>query len=140
MKRISLIYIVASILTLGCGDSSPMSPTAPTSPSPPSLSGMWSGTSGSTVLGETGTFELTLSQVGSMVTGTWSSTDSLGTTTGNADGNISGSSLSLILYRDDPTSCQGVVAATFTSMTISGSWMTINCTVSDSGAFNAIKN
>ena len=137
MKRLVLI---AALACSACG--SPTTPSAPT-PVPLDLSGTWNGTYSSAVLGF-GSAVVTLSQIGSTVSGTWSTRPSanggsgvgagtVGGSTGGATGNTG--TFTLTMSPSDPRNCpfSSTVTVFLAQRQMTGQWVTINCTVTASG-------
>jgi hypothetical protein len=123
-----------------CGGCSPTSPTAT------DVSGNWSGTVVSAPFGN-GTFLLTLSESGSTPSaGTWTLGYTNGSTpnkAGTSTWSLSGSAATITLTPILPvsSSCVYNVTGTVSSIAVSakptmtGTYQTANCTVSDNGTF-----
>jgi hypothetical protein len=107
--------------------------------------GSWAGPISDAILGN-GTLSLTLVQsAGDSLAGRWTTTfaDSADDLGGSITGDVSGDSLSIVLKPDNPPTCQyGPFHATasLTGTTLmSGTYMTFECTVIDSGTFSAAR-
>ena len=108
---------------------------SPSSPSDEFLSGIWTGTLQSSISGPaTALVTMTLTQVGSSLTGTWSVdvTSFAGANGGRLSGAVRGNNVSFDLT--DPPNCLFRVTARVTDgNTITGTYNTFNCTVVPSG-------
>ena len=134
-----LIVIAIAALFTAC---SPQ--TAPTAPAPGSLSvaGNWTGNYYSD--DGYGGIDFSLTQIGTVVGGTWaidSTTKTSGTVTGvnQLTGCCSGT-FSLTFSQSDPRNCP--FSATMTLVTgsnLTGLWVSTNCTKSVSGSVNVYK-
>jgi hypothetical protein len=118
MARLRVGLIILSLgAALNCGGPSPSSPstTPPQNPAPPtvSLTGTWAGTTIDPALG-TGNIRTTVSQSGSVLSGTWSSTfsDASKNWGGTLNGSVVGSSsVSATLLTSSVPACQYIVTA-----------------------------
>lgn len=124
MKKLLLASLTAFVLA-GCGGGGDGGVD---------LTGRWTGTATATT-GGTGTVNvvLTLSQNGSNVNGTFSSTSG---NAGSIVGTVSGSSFSGDLLPSVPTNCPAKVVFIYNNNQLSGTTATYNCTVAVSS--NAI--
>ena len=106
-----------------CGDNSPTLPTE-------FLSGIWAGTLQDSSSGPA-TALLTITQVGTSLTGTWSvdATSFAGANGGSLFGIVNGSNVSIELRPSDTLTCSFSVTATASGNTITGTYVTFNCTV-----------
>ena len=111
------------------------------SPTEPSLSGTWRGTAQDNI-GGSGTFEVTLAQTSSNISGTWliafPSNPALDNG-GSLSGTISGSSLSATLSPSNPNGCPFNLTATVSGTVLSGTYASFNCVIAITGSFNATK-
>jgi hypothetical protein len=113
--------------------------TACSSPSG-KLAGNWSGQLASSIAG-TGNVAASLTQDGSKVGGTWSSTfaNPSNNNSGTVKGSISGSSVSLTLTSGNAFACGSQVTSTLSGNTLAGTYTTVNCSVADGGVFQLSK-
>ena len=112
--------------------------SAPSSPSDVFLSGVWTGTLQDSVSSQV-TASLTITQVGSSFTGTWSvdATSFAGAAPlGSLSGTVSGSNVSIFLRSSDPPTCLFDVTARATGNTMAGTYTTFNCTVVLTGSIS----
>lgn len=150
-NRLRWFIAVAGLTVLaGCG--SELQPTQPT----PNLSGNWSGTITST-LSSTGTISLTLSQMGLVLlppgvgmeqdlVGTWVTSFlnfNADANSGTLSGRVNESSVAFSLTPSQPTP-RGVCPRNFTgaltnATSMHGTYVTFNCTFTDSGTFTVTK-
>ena len=114
---------------------------SPSSPSDEFLSGIWTGTLQSSISGPaTALVTITLTQVGSSLTGTWSvdATSFAGANDGRLLGTVRGNIVEIDLT--DPPNCVFSVLATVTDgNTISGTYNPFNCAVVPSGIISLTK-
>jgi hypothetical protein len=115
-----LVAVLLGVVLSGCGGSS-------TSPSAPSLSGTWSGTTNDNLVG-TAQFVAMLSQTGSALSGTYSSSavqsNSGNGKTGTLTGTVTGSAVALT-FTPIPPSAPGGVSCSFTvTATVNGNQLT----------------
>ncbi len=108
------------------------------SPTEPSLSGTWRGTAQDNI-GGSGTFEVTLAQTGSNISGTWLIAFPSSDNGGSLSGTISGSSLSATLSPSNPNSCPFNLTATVSGTVLSGTYASFNCIIAITGSFSATK-
>ena len=83
----------------------------------------------------------TIAQSGTSLSGTWSTTftnagNNSATLSGTLTGSISGSSVSMSLVPSAPTSCTIPMTATVSGNSMSGTYVSANCSVPDSGSIN----
>jgi hypothetical protein len=108
------------------------------SPTVPSrfLSGLWTGTLQS--ISGPATARVTITQIGSSFTGTWSvdATSFAGANGGRLSGTVIGSNVSIALTPSDPLNCFFGVTANVTENTMTGTYTTLNCTVVPSGSIS----
>lgn len=92
------------------------------------LSGNWSG-SATALTGVSGTVNVTasLSQNGSTVTGTWSSTSG---NSGQLNGTVSGNSISIDAKPSNPNNCPAKWVLQYADNTLTGTTALYNCTIS----------
>lgn len=126
------LFVVLAVLALaGCGSGTGKSDTVstsnPTTGAGVDLSGNWTGaavaTNGSTGSANIG---LTLSQSGSKVSGTFSSSTG---NNGSIVGTVSGSSFSGDLIPSVPTNCPAKIVLIYSNNQLSGTTTTYNCSV-----------
>ena len=81
---------------------------------------------------------ITGSAHGNTVGGTWTATfaNPAFNDAGTVSGQLSGSSLQVMLNSGDPTACPLNVTATVASASISGTYTSVNCTVAFGGSIN----
>jgi len=134
MQRVFMIA-AAAVLAACAAKSS-------TAPTPAEIAGTWSGPLTDGLQGS-GTLSLSLAQTGDSVTGTWSIAyaNPANDVAGLVAGNVSGTSLSILLRPSSPPTCQFgpfEITATVTGTTaMSGSYSTVQCANGDSGTFSA---
>jgi hypothetical protein len=136
MQRVFIIA-AAAVLAACAAKSS-------TAPAVSVVAGNWFGPVNDGLQGS-GTLSLSLAQTGDSVTGTWSIVypNPAADISGLAAGNVSGSTLSILLRPSNPPTCQFgpfEITATVTttgSSAISGSYSTVQCGDGDSGTFTA---
>ena len=105
MQRLTLAAVVLlGIIGMSCD-------STPTSPSTTTVAGKWGGTTCAPSLTASCAFQMTISQEGPVLTGTWGKTTTHGTLTGT----ISGSTVSLVLA--------GEFAPFTLTLTVSGNQM-----------------
>lgn len=147
-NRLRWFIAVAGLTVLaGCG--SELQPTQPT----PNLSGSWSGTITST-LSSTGTISLTLSQIGLVLlpsgvgmeqdlTGTWLTSFlnvNADANSGTLSGRVNEASVAFSLTPATPGVCPRDFTGTLANVTsMHGTYVTFNCTFTDSGTFTVTK-
>ena len=121
------VLIGLCLVAAQCGDNAPTVPTE-------FLSGLWTGTLQSSTSGPA-TGLVTITQIGSSLTGTWSidATSLAGASDGSLFGMVTGQDVSIALTPSDPLTCSFGVTATVTGNTITGTYVTFNCTVALSG-------
>jgi hypothetical protein len=133
------LLIVSMVAATACAGKSS------TAPITGNVSGSWSGPMSSALLG-TGTLSLSLVQVGDSVTGTWTTAfpvpglDLIGTVAGN----ISGSTITVLLQPLGGSTCQygpyDLTATVSGTSSLRGSFVTAyNCVLPDSGTYTAAK-
>ena len=114
---------------------------SPDSPSEEFLSGIWTGTLENSISGPA-TARVTITQVGSSLTGTWSvdATNVAGANGGSLFGRVTRDIVSFELTPSDPLNCFFSVTARVTDgNTITGIYDTFNCTVVPSGIISLTK-
>jgi hypothetical protein len=136
MQRV--ILIVGAVALVACAKSS-------TAPATANVTGSWSGPISDAILGN-GTISITLTEAKSdSVVGTWATiyqnpADDL---SGNVEGHVSGATLSVVLKAINPTTCQfgpiDLTATVLGTTSMSGTFVTVPCAVSDSGSFTMIR-
>jgi hypothetical protein len=131
--------IVGTVALAACAAKSP------TAPGGPDVTSSWTGPISDGLLGN-GTLSLLLVQSPSdSVTGTWATTfaNSAYDLSGAVAGNLVGSTLSVVLKPNNPPTCQygpfDLTASLTGTTSMTGTFATINCTVSDGGTFSATK-
>ena len=117
------ILISLCLVAARCGNNTPTLPSA-------FLSGIWTGTLQDSTSGPA-TAVLTITQVGTELTGTWSvdATSFAGANSGSLLGIVNGPNVSIELTPSDPLTCSVSVTATVTGNTLAGTYITFNCTV-----------
>lgn len=125
MKRLVMVGVFC--LIAGCGGND-------TGPSNLSLSGTWAGRAVSNMFGGIN-IQVSLTQSGSSLTGTWVSDQNSGQLTGS----VGGSSVSANLTSADPRQCPFTVTATVSGSSMSGTYAAYNCTVADGGTISLTK-
>jgi opacity protein-like surface antigen len=122
----TLLALVVVLLLAGCSSSSA------------DYSGQWVGTVSDTV-GGVGQGNLTISQSGSQLTGSWQIGFTGGLNSGSLQGTVSGSSVSVQLYPSRPDACPYNLTATRSGDTLTGNYAAYNCSISISGTLTAQK-
>ena len=131
------VFIIAAAAVLAACKAK--SPTAPT---PAEIAGSWSGPLTDALQGS-GTLSFSLAQTGDSVTGTWSITfaNPAADVSGLAAGDVSGSTISILLRPSNPPTCQygpfRITATVTGTSAISGSYASVQCVDGDTGTFTA---
>jgi hypothetical protein len=134
MQRV--LVIVGAVVLVACGRKSSTAPT------PADVVGSWSGPISDALLGP-GTLSMSLTQTGDSVTGFWSTSfpDSAEDLDGYAAGNVFGPTLTVVLKPSNPPTCTygpfDITAAVNGTMSMNGTFVTIQCAAADSGTFSA---
>ena len=116
------VLIGLCLMAAQCGDNPRTAPTA-------FLSGVWTGTLQNSTSGPA-TALVTMVQIGSTLTGTWSVDATIaGADGGNLFGSVSGADVMIGLTPSDPLACSLGVTATATGNTMTGTYVTFNCMV-----------
>lgn len=123
MKR--LLALIVVLLLAGCS-------------SVPNYSGQWVGTVNDTRAG-LGQGNLTISQSGSQLSGTWQIGFGGGVNSGYLEGTVNGSSVNVQLYPSNPAACPFNVIATRSGDTLVGNYAAFNCTGSISGTLTVMR-
>lgn len=139
MKRAIALGVTLFFVAACGGDSNP---NAPSNSQTLNVSGIWSGTYSSSQLGF-GRATLSLSQGGTVVSGTWSTSPDAGGGSGAGSGTISGTmtatgtsgTFTLTMSPSDPRTCpfSSTMTAFLAQRQMTGQWVTFNCTVAASG-------
>lgn|SRR3990167_3661479 len=141
------LILIAALACMGCGSG----PTAPT-PAPPTstpaqtlnVSGTWRGTYASAQIGY-GRATIVLTQTGTSLSGTWSTTPDVGGGSSIGAGTLSGAlsapsssiarPIALTFTPSDPRTCPfQFTGSASTSSGIFGQFVSTNCTVTASGS------
>jgi hypothetical protein len=154
MSRYALISVAIVLGVGGCGGGgsgvSPLVPTlAPTiAPAIMNVAGIWPGTYSSAQSGF-GRATLTLSQSGSTIGGTWSTTPDPGGGSAIGAGTVSGTMKAtgnsgmfvLTLSPSDPRSCpfSATMLVFLAQRQLTGNWATVTCTVTANGTLSLSK-
>ncbi len=134
MQRVFMIAALAVLAACAAKSS--------TAPTPADIAGSWSGPLTDALQGS-GTLSFSLAQTGDSVTGTWSIAyaNPADDVSGLAAGDVSGSTISILLRPSNPLTCQFgpfQITATVTGPSaISGSYSSVQCANDDSGTFTA---
>jgi hypothetical protein len=127
---------LGTVLVLtGCGGDSGTSSTPP-----PPFNGTWRGNAQDNVAGA-GTFEATLAQTGTRVTGTWRiAFPAAGFENGGSlNGTASVNALQATLEPSDPTTCPFNLTGNLAGTVLSGTYAAFNCTGTITGSFSATR-
>lgn len=134
MQRV--IMVAAAAVLAACGAKSS------TAPIPAEIAGTWLGPVTDALQGS-GTLSFSLAQTGDSVTGTWSITyaNSAADVSGLAAGDVSGSTISILLRPSNPPTCQygpfRITATVTGTSAMSGSYSSVECANGDTGTFTA---
>lgn len=130
MRRQGIVVLICvALLAMACGDDSP------TSPSNSGVTGTWVGSIQSTITGAS-TVRVTLTQSGSMISGSYSIAQGQAVDAGNVSGMINGAGINLTATPSDPRTCPFQVTAVWSGNIITGTYAAFNCTVAFSGSIS----
>jgi len=132
MRRLRLAVVVAALVAAAaCGSS-----TAPSAPV--NIAGSWKGTVADSQLGN-GTVTATINQSNNAVVGSWAAqyTNAANNNSGSLQGTTDGSNVTITL--SVPNSCSILLTATSDGKTMSGSYITVNCTETVTGQISVTK-
>jgi len=79
---------------------------------------------------------LTISQSGSQLSGSWQIGFGTGVSSGSLEGTANGDSITAQLYPSDPTACPFNVTATLSGDTMNGNYAAFDCTGAISGTLS----
>jgi hypothetical protein len=130
MTRIFPLLLVVGLLCSACEN-------RPGGPSDISLTGTWTGTASGSLTSD-GSVQVNLTHTGSTISGTWAPIVQ-GGSGGTVSGTINGSTVLLTLTPNNSAFCPVAVTATVTASQISGTYATINCSVSLTGTFDVTR-
>lgn len=137
MRVLPTVALILALLAPACGDDD----KSPAAPSVPNVAGNWSGPVSDNYVGA-GQLAMSVSQSGSALTGTWTSTyNTPGYNNGGAlTGSINTSgSITATLTPAVPTSCPFNSTATVNGSQINGTYAAFNCSVVVAGTFSLTK-
>jgi hypothetical protein len=121
---------VVLIVLVGC-----QSPVAPSS-----LSGTYAGTVESPSFAGVGTFDLSLTQTGSTLTGTWMATFQDGFNGGTLTGAVEDGHITAILAPQDPEVCPLALDAVAARARITGTYAAFDCRTAITGVISVSKS
>ena len=107
---------------------------------PSSLSGTYAGTVESPSFAGVGTFDLSLTQTGSTLTGRWMATFPDGFNGGTLTGAVEDGRLTAILAPQDPEVCPLALDAVYSRARITGTYAAFDCRTAIAGAISVSKN
>lgn len=123
---LGLVLVIA-----GCGGDGGSGPSQT-----PNLSGSWRGSARDSDFG-TGTMTATLTQSGASLTGNWSVQFPDGLSTGTVtNGSVTGSNFVARLEPSDPTDCPLQANGSLSGNRLTGTYVTVQCTVNANGSFD----
>ena len=104
----------------------------------PDYSGQWVGSANDTRAGY-GQVDMTVSQSGSRLTGSWQIGFEAGVNSGSLDGTVSGNAVNLQLFPSNPNACPFNVTATRSGNTMNGNYASFDCAASVSGTLSVTR-
>ena len=136
MKRFIPLVL---LLNAACGSGTVTNPSSATAPM--NLAGSWVGSTSSSVAG-TGSIDATIAQSGPALSGVWSVryANPFYNNNGSVSGSLLNNTVSLSLSSNITTPCPYSMSGTLGTgmsgtLTITGTFTTVNCTPAQSGAF-----
>jgi hypothetical protein len=131
---VAFLLTLVACVAAACGGSS-----SATGPSASSIAGTWSGSITSNMAPGSGGAQVSISQTGDSLSGTWGVNGPTSPDSGSLTGTFNGSAVSMTLSPSVPTSCPYRVTATVSGNSMVGTYAAFNCTLPVAGGITLTK-